>query len=175
VAFSRDYEMYQVRQRTGDVFEQESAFLTRPASAQGRFSGSPVTRYAAPPGFDNTESNMNGLDPAMAQALATLSAAGNLSQAQIQQIQMQLRYGSPGPGGDMSKNTGKNQIRSSSSPSRKDKNGRDQSPTSNGGSSPVRSALLEEFRSNKNRKYDLRVYPNVYSYSIGYCWIYCRI
>ena len=157
--------MYQLRQRAGDVFAQEASYLTRPASAQGRFSSSPASRYAtaaaAPPGFDNSDTNMPGLDPAMAQALATLSAAGNLSQAQIQQIQMSLRYGSPGPNngaGDMSKNMGmKNQPRTGPSPNRNNKNGRDQSPTSNGGSSPVRSALLEEFRSNKNRKYDLRV------------------
>ena len=167
--------MHQFRQRTVDVFEQESAFLSRPASAQGRFSGSPATRYAAaPPGFDNSDSNSNGLDPAMAQALATLSAAGNLSQAQIQQIQMQLRFGSQSPG-DMSKTVPmKGQTRSSSSPSRKDKNGRDQSPaTSNGGSSPIRSALLEDFRSAKNRKYDLRVCLDILCLWIGYCWSYC--
>ncbi|KAJ3328800.1 mRNA binding protein puf3 [Kappamyces sp. JEL0680] len=46
-----------------------------------------------------------------------------------------------------------NRATSGPSPTRKDK--RDQSPTS-GGSSPVRSALLEEFRTNKNKKYDLK-------------------
>lgn len=157
--------MYQLRQRTGDVFAQEASYLTRPASAQGRYSSSPASRYAgaaaAPPGFDNSDTNMAGLDPVMAQALATLSAAGNLSQAQIQQIQMSLRYGSPGPNNvtaDASKNmAAKNQSRTVPSPNRNNKNVREQSPTSNGASSPARSALLEEFRSNKNRKYDLRV------------------
>jgi hypothetical protein len=181
--------MYQMRQRNHqEVFEQESNYLVRPASAQGRFT-SPGSRLSGPmippsqvppPGFDNED--MPELDPNMAQALATLSAAGNLTPQQIQQIQMHFRYSSPvangnpdmmkmkktemvgaSPGGGggggaaaalISPAPGYQKSQTTGSPTRKDK--RDHSPTS-GGSSPTRSALLEEFRSIKNKKFELKV------------------
>lgn len=156
--------MYQMRQRQNEVFDQEATYLSRPASAQGRFASPGSSRYG-PPGFDASQSLQ--LDPAMAQALATLTAAGNLTPQQIQQIQMQLRFGSPTPqsnatgSNDVNKMQGKmggyqQQSRTTSPNRRGDK--RDHSPTSNnGGTSPTRSPLLEEFRANKNKKYDLSV------------------
>jgi hypothetical protein len=46
----------------------------------------------------------------------------------------------------------------------------------------IRSPLLEEFRSNKNRKYELRVMAFSFAFScsnnrcdIGYCWKYSRV
>jgi cytoskeletal protein RodZ len=142
-----------------------SNYPNRPASAQGRFSNAVS---GAPPGFGGAEAIRTGeLDPAMAQALATLSAAGNLTPAQIQQIEMQLRFNSQdasslwaekpraahNDNSKREKNFGSN--RSAISPNR-GRDNRTLSPTSE--SSPTnRSALLEEFRNNKSKKYELRV------------------
>src|SRR4051812_49154742 len=93
--------MQQMRIRAQGVYENDVAFLHRPASAQGRFvSPSARAAFQAPPGFDNQPVSSpaihtEGLDPAMAQALEALSAAGNLTPQQIQQIQMQLRINTP--------------------------------------------------------------------------------
>lgn len=158
-----DFEMQQMRHRAQGVYEHEAAFLARPASAQGRFA-SPASRpfapqSPAPPGFDTG----NNLDPAMAQAMATLSAGGNLTPEQIQQIQMQLRFNSPVAGQPAPMQRQQTQPRKdpysrSASPTRSHQTG-GHSPTSNGeGHSPTRSALLEEFRSSKNRKFELKVW-----------------
>jgi hypothetical protein len=93
-----------------------------------------------------------GIDPAMAHALATLSAAGNLTPQQIAQIQMQLRINSPVGGQSANRPRTQQNPHRNASPAR---SRRDQSPT--GDASPVRSALLEEFRASKNRKYELKV------------------
>lgn len=129
----------------------------RPASAQGRFS-SPA--YAPPPGFGATEPAAGELDPAMAQALATLQSAGNLTPAQIQQIEMQLRYNTSQESTAYEKKAIRSESpkreklqRTNGSPVR---NNRNQSPSSNDGSPTNRSALLEEFRNNKSKKYELK-------------------
>ena len=138
--------MLQLRAKPQGVYEQD--FLPRPASAQGRYV-SPASRSFAPPGLD---SGSDGIDPAMAQALATISAAGNLTPQQIAQIQMQLRINSP-VGGQSANRQQRSQPHRTASPAR---SRRDHSPT--GDTSPVRSALLEEFRASKNRKYELKVF-----------------
>ncbi|KAI8895622.1 armadillo-type protein [Globomyces pollinis-pini] len=142
----------------------------RPASAQGRFTNSP--RVQAPPGFD-TEPSVNDvlLDPAMAQALAALSAAGNLTPLQIQQIQMQLKVNVAQNAVPANNNQWQDKPRMAAqprvetrapnfyqnqSPTSPVRNNRS-SPVSNGDSSPgSRSALLEEFRNNKTRKFELK-------------------
>jgi hypothetical protein len=132
----------------------------RPASAQGRFAS---PSHAPPPGFGATETAPSLLDPAMAQALATLQSAGNLTPAQIQQIEMQLRYNTTQetpvyekkPVRSESPKRDKHQGRSGS-PVRHRDNNRNQSPTSTDGSPTNRSALLEEFRNNKSKKYELK-------------------
>jgi hypothetical protein len=155
----------QIRQR---VMYEDGSLLGRPASAQGRFTSPANRAAAAPPGFDTLESNhapaAEDLDPAMAQALATLSASGNLTPQQIQQLQMQLRQ-TASPADKNAKmaqtiqkpSTPQPRGTAGNSPTRS-KEKRDPSPTMNGeGSSPVRSALLEEFRTNKTKKYELSV------------------
>ena len=42
-------------------------------------------------------------------------------------------------------------------------------PVNNPGE-PIRSALLEEFRNNKNKKYELKVHINLYNSFLGYSW-----
>jgi hypothetical protein len=124
---------------------------------------------------DHSIIDNDGQDNAMMQALQTLS--GNLTPMQMQQIQMQLARNRPAPPtaanqwdkkpsrpshgivvpprGYASTNTSPSQKHKPEPPSRS----AGSSPTqTNGGDSPVRSALLEEFRTNKNRKYELAVY-----------------
>jgi hypothetical protein len=143
--------MLQLKSKPQGVYEQE--FLPRPASAQGRFV-SPASRAFAPPGLENDTMGSEGIDPAMAQALATLSAAGNLTPQQIAQIQMQLRINSPVGGQSANRQRHQQGSQRNASPARSSR--RDHSP--GGDTSPVRSALLEEFRSSKNRKYELKVF-----------------
>jgi hypothetical protein len=132
-------EMPAPRPFRGVMFEQE--YPTRPASAQGRFVTAP------PPGLGGG-GDLKSMDPAMVQALATLTASGNLTPAQIQQIELQLRqtHNPQQPTWDEKKKNKKKNT----SPSRS-KNGSsasDSSPTN-------RSAILEEFRNNKNKKFEL--------------------
>lgn len=155
VGFSREYETLQRPRGTG-VFEQDASYLNRPASAQGRFANS-NNRFNAPPGFSSSEP-IQEMDPAMAQALQTLISAGNLTTVQIQQIQSQMRLNTNRPANSQNsaRDTGYQSHRSTgSSPTRsKDRN---HSPTSNSESSPTsRSALLEDFRNSKNKKFELR-------------------
>ena len=104
----------------------------------------------------------------MIQALQTLSSAGNLSAEQIQQIQRQLEMNSrPAPAAERKPAARiATPRRDFTSPvnhtTRNDKSrSPETSPVRNGGGSPVRSLLLEEFRNNKNRKYELRVKENL--------------
>nr|KAJ3418263.1 hypothetical protein HK105_000130 [Polyrhizophydium stewartii] len=113
------YELQQ-RAARGGMFDSESIFVpNRPASAQGRFVGTSgrVAGAPPPPGFNDPffgtaasagsspmgagPSPLAGtgleytkpeafLNPAMMQALAAISAAGNLTPQQIQQIQIQM-------------------------------------------------------------------------------------
>jgi hypothetical protein len=119
----------------GVMFEEE--YPARPASAQGRFVSAP------PPGLEKDTS----MDPAMAQALATLTASGNLTPAQVQQIEQQLRQPQQPP--QQWEDKKKHHKKKSHSPTRS----KNSSPTSD--SSPTnRSAILEDFRTSK-KKYEL--------------------
>ncbi|KAJ3273912.1 mRNA binding protein puf3 [Terramyces sp. JEL0728] len=172
-AFSPSYNAANIGDRKGSnrLFEHDSNFFpNRPASAQGRFSNPNSPARGAPPGLvDSDKANDVLLDPAMAQALAALSAAGNLSPLQIQQIQMQLRLTqNTNNSNQWEKSNSHQQPTRQESHSRRDgyqsatatsptRNRMDTSPTSNHDSSPnSRSALLEDFRNNKNKKYELK-------------------
>jgi hypothetical protein len=103
------------------------------------------------------------MESTASQALATLIASGSLTPAQIEQIESQLRGTSPWQDKGRTNNGVRDSHprkdksnRGNSSPNRSKDNRR--SPTSNDGSPVFRSALLEEFRTSKNRKYDLRVF-----------------
>lgn len=171
----------------GGIFDTNPAFgIDRPASTQGRFvNTSPQSgrnRFnGGPPGLQtNLPETRNDIlqDPQMLQALQTLQSAGNLTPQQMQQIQMQLAINSR-PLSQQSQNQWdkkhvpatrataiptRGYASANTSPQQKTRpepisRSADNSPIINGGGeSPVRSALLEEFRTNKNRKYELRVF-----------------
>ena len=165
--------------RARNGFNDVGMGINRPQSAQGRFVN--TGNYGAPPGLqDMNKPNDILSDPAMVQALQTLSAAGNLTPQQIQQIQMQLAMNTnrqpmnawdkkpnlraPQPRRDFAQPTTSPQHRGR--PESMTAKSAETSPTGTGGESPVRSALLEEFRNNKNRKYELRVND----FHVGHCW-----
>jgi hypothetical protein len=213
------------------MFETDPSYLpNRPASAQGRFvnttTGGKGKLGNAPLGFnaefgvgskDSHKNNDMFMNPAVAQALAALGVAGNLSPQQLQQIQMQVAI-TAARNGNLSINTNDitamsnsnhgnmihsahvgNSIKKTRTPngvssaiphssgsimrgSRDYTYGHGPTPSSGsaaGGSkrhhhhhegrspdsaSPtaqsdvVRSLLLEEFRNNKNRKFELQVH-----------------
>ncbi|KAI8907870.1 armadillo-type protein, partial [Gorgonomyces haynaldii] len=138
----------------------------RPASAQGRIVN--TGGYGPPPGFNKEPQDV--VDPNLMQALQTLSAQGNLTPQQIQQIQMQLAITNnsqpparPQSAWDHKKPSTKQQqpapIRREFTPTSpthrpKDPPKQEVSPTND--ASPLRSHLLEEFRNNKNRKYEIK-------------------
>jgi hypothetical protein len=127
----------------GIIYDQEHP--SRPASAQGRFMTAP------PPGLSNSVAKKEdyAMDNTMAQALATLSAAGNLTPAQIQQIEMQLRSNqSSSSSWEEKKKPVKKGKSVSPSRSKNGSPGSDTSPTN-------RSTILEEFRNNKNRRFEI--------------------
>lgn len=102
------------------------------------------------------------MDPIAAQALATLSAAGNLTPGQIQQIENQLRQNSQTPVNSWDDKK-KSQLHSNNrrgnrspgkSPERRDARNETSPKSSTPGN---RSEILEDFRNNKNRKYELKV------------------
>ncbi len=165
----------QQRAAMGGLFESESAFsINRPASAQGRFvntSQAPARYNPGPPGFPQQDAQV---DPAMMQALQTLTANGNFTPQQIMQIQMQLTQGNaqarPQSQNQWEKKPAANSVRPpprpfSAAPSTSPQmrhGGLQPRPVDAGHESyipgdPSRSALLEEFRNNKNRKYEVRV------------------
>jgi hypothetical protein len=166
----------QQRAARGGLFDSESAFgINRPASAQGRFvNTSQNSRYGAPPGLKEPKQQDILQDPAMLQALQTLSSAGNLTPQQIQQIQMQLALNSRplAPSNQWDKKSHnraqpvptRGYASANTSPQQKNRaepmmsRSADHSPIMDNAESPTRSALLEEFRTNKNRKYELRVF-----------------
>lgn len=169
----------QQRAARGGLFDSESAFgINRPASAQGRFMNtSQNARFGAPPGLNEPKQQQDILqDPAMLQALQTLSLAGNLTPQQIQQIQMQLalnqRPNQNQPQNQWDKKPAQPQAARTqpttpsrgyaasinTSPTMKNRSEPSDGSPTHSGDSPIRSALLEEFRTNKNRKYEIRVF-----------------
>lgn len=145
------------RSRGGRRLEPEVAdYPLRPASAQ---SGYPKLNMP-PPGLSDFSSSTS--DSTMNQVLATLIASGNLSMTQIQQIESQLRGSQtqqwPEKGRSSRDSTGKPDLNSAGNSPIRPKDGR-RSPGTASDSSPTRrSALLEEFRNNKTKKYELRVF-----------------
>jgi hypothetical protein len=112
----------------------------------------------------------------MSRALATLTASGNLTPSQIQQLETQLRNGSVTPSNSPWDEQKKPSIQSVKEVKRNQRNNspvrtQNGSPTSTGETSPSqRSAMLEEFRNNKNKKYELKVFKCI---TLGYCWFDC--
>ena len=152
------------RSRNGRRLEPEIGdYPLRPVSAQ---SGFPSMQM--PPGLNDFTPNA---DNTMNQVLNTLIASGNLSMTQIQQIESQLR-GSPAQQWSDKRgfrDSATKREPNSTSPVRP-KDGRKSPGTASESSPTRRSALLEEFRNNKTKKYELRVIL-----LIGNCWQYCRI
>ncbi|KAL5033814.1 mRNA binding protein puf3, variant 3 [Batrachochytrium dendrobatidis] len=162
---------YELQQRAsrGGMFDSGTIFVpNRPASAQGRFVATNGRVAGAPPGFDY-KPNEGYMSPTVIQALAALSTAGNLSAQQIQQIQMQMALnsgqGATSPVGNGSSRDAKQKPRRdfssptngsfSGSVSGTRREGRSEMSSPTMDSATVRSALLEEFRNAKNKKFEL--------------------
>lgn len=167
----------QQRAAMGGLFETESAFsINRPASALGRFVNTPQalpSRYGStPPGLSGNQDM--SVDPATLQALQTLSANGNFTPQQILQIQMQLAQGNaqqrPQSQNQWEKKPSINASRQPPRPFTASPSTSPQARTpshsmggrimdGNEGLVPgeaPRSQLLEEFRTNKSRKFEVR-------------------
>ena len=139
------------RSRMGRRLEAEE-YPLRPSSAQPVYTSAKMP----PPGL--TDYSLQTSDPTMNQVLATLIASGNLSMTQIQHVEAQLR-GSPNkqwPDNGRTFRDAHEALQSGTSPTRV-KDGRRSPGTASDASPTRRSALLEEFRNNKTKKYELRV------------------
>ncbi|KAJ1338856.1 hypothetical protein BSLG_006493 [Batrachochytrium salamandrivorans] len=174
---------YELQQRAsrGGLFDSETIFVpNRPSSAQGRFVATNGRVAGAPPGLGGNFSGLESrpgegyMSPAMMQALATISAAGNLSPQQIHQIQMQMALNSAGRSSSGTSPIGGSNLRDANQRPRRDfsspvnggfagsgtsstrRDGRSEMSSPTLDSVTIRSALLEEFRNAKNKKFELR-------------------